>query len=358
MPETSVHTYLGSVKADRKNSIMLMLGNEAADLDSMASSIACGYLLYQQSTGDTVLPVMPIPRADFKLRTEAVCVFREAGIPLDSLVFFDEVEFDELMAAGAGLFLLDHNRLAPTLEQYNLNVRALIDHHHDEGFFRNADPRIIQNVGSTASLVGAEYHRAGLEIPGEIATILAGAILLDTVNLDERAGRVTQTDIAVAENLFPLCFIGRDELFNKAQSEKFNVLGLSTVDLLRKDFKEFQVGNLLYGISSMRLSIEEWEAMDADLCLGFVHFAAARKLDVLLSMNSFSAPHFARELIVYSKTKVTHDSLCHHLQTLSLELAPYDFTGQPQEGKGFVSCYHQGNSSVSRKKLQPLLGDY
>ncbi len=355
MPNISVHTYLAAVKADRKSATMVMLGNESADLDSMASSIAYGYLLYRQSPGETILPVMPIPRADFKLRTEAVYVFREAGISLDSLVFFDELEFGELMNADTSLFLLDHNILAPSLEQYNAKVFAIIDHHRDEGFFSKAEPRIIHDVGSTASLVGMEYHKAGIQIPREIATLLAGTILLDTVNLDERVGRVTTTDSVVVRGLLPLCPMGREEFFNRVQREKFNVEGLSTIDLLRKDYKEFQTESIRYGISSARLSIKQWGALDSNLSSGFVRFVETRNLDILLSMNSFADPCFARDLIVYTKTKEAHDLLCHRLRELPLELIPVEAARQLPEGKGFLSFYHQGNSRMSRKKLQPLL---
>ena len=355
---TSIQAYLSRVKENRNNATLVILGNEAADLDSMASSIAYGYLLNLQSVGDTVLPVMPIPRADIKLRTEAVCVFREAGILLDDIVFFDDVEFDKLMAAGTGLILLDHNRLALSLERYKSNVVGVIDHHSDEGFYRDIAPRIIQLVGSTASLIGVEFQKAGIKIPKQLAILLFGTILLDTVNLDKSVGRVTEIDSTIAELLSLLCPLSRHDFFDIIQREKFNVAGLSTADLLRKDYKEFELETFRYGISSTRLSIKQWEEMDRDLFAGFLRYAATRNLDVLLSMNAFAYPEFSRDLIVYSTTKEFHDALCGHLQKLSLDLVSYDFTGQLQEDKGFISFYHQGNSGVSRKKLQPLLAAY
>ncbi|MBL4902192.1 MAG: DHH family phosphoesterase [Desulfocapsa sp.] len=354
----SVQAYLARVKANRNNATLVILGNEAADLDSMAASIAYGYLLNLQSGSNAVLPVMPIPRADFKLRTEAVFVFREAGIALDDVVFFDDIEFDKIMAAGAGLILLDHNKLAHTLEQYNSNVLGVIDHHRDEGLYKYGDPRIIRKVGSTASLVGVEFQKAGVEISKEIAILLCGTILLDTVNLDPNCGRLTETDLAIVEVLFPLCPLARQDFFDTIQREKFNVSGLSTADLLRKDYKEFQSKKIRYGISSIHLSVKQWEEMDKDLLSGFVKYATARKLDVLLSMNAFVEHCFSRDLIVFSRIKEVHDNLCMHLQTLSLDLLACDFTEQLQEDKGFICFYHQGHSCVSRKMLQPLLALY
>jgi inorganic pyrophosphatase/exopolyphosphatase len=72
--------------------VRVILGNEASDLDSMVSSIAYAYLLSQAHTAiiDVVLPVMNIPRSEFRLRTEADYLFREVGIEVSNLVFLDE----------------------------------------------------------------------------------------------------------------------------------------------------------------------------------------------------------------------------------------------------------------------------
>lgn len=354
----SLQMYLSNVKVNKKDARFVVLGNEAADLDSMASSIAYGYLLSRQRPEIAVLPVMPIPRGDFKLRTEAVYVFQEAGIVLDDVVFFDEVDFDTLMAAGAELVLVDHNKLGSALEQYNANVTGVVDHHNDEGMYSDAEPRIIQTIGSTASLVGLEFKKAGVAIAEEIAILLGGTILVDTVNLDEKAGRVTDADNAIAEVIFPLCPLSRQDFFDNIQREKFNVAGLSTAELLRKDYKEFKFETVRCGIGSALLPISQWKEMDKDLFSGFADFAAARNLDVLLSMNAFASPDFSRDLVVYCTTKEVHDALVVHLQNNALDLTPHEYAGEQQEGNGFMSFYHQGNLGISRKKLQPVLAEY
>ena len=83
----SIQRYLAEARKHVNDTGIIVIGNEAADLDSMASSIAYGYLLGMQDPRVMVLPVMPIPRADFILRTEAVYVFKEATTDLNEVVF-------------------------------------------------------------------------------------------------------------------------------------------------------------------------------------------------------------------------------------------------------------------------------
>ncbi len=77
MVRHELNQYLLESKTDinYKSIDHLVMGNEAADLDSMASAIAYAYLMAAKESDKTIVPVMPIPRADFKPRTEAVYVF-------------------------------------------------------------------------------------------------------------------------------------------------------------------------------------------------------------------------------------------------------------------------------------------
>lgn len=354
----SMQTYLSSARANKNDAKLVVLGNEAADLDSMVSSIAYGYLLSMQRSDIVVLPVMPIPRADFRLRPEAVYVFNEAAIPLDDVVFFDEVDFDKLMIDGSALMLVDHNKLGPVLEKYNANVCGVLDHHNDEGMYEDAELRIIQTIGSTTSLVGMEFKKAGVAIAEDVAILLGGTILLDTVNLDEKAGRVTDADNAIAAEILPLCPLSREEFFDTIQREKYNMAGLSSNDLLRKDYKEFHFDTARCGIAAAPLPISQWQEMDKDLFSRFAGCAAARNLDVLLSMNTYTNPDFRRDLVVYCTTKDGHDKLLSYLGENSLDLTALEYDGKQQGDDGWISFHGQGNLEISRKKLQPLLAEF
>jgi len=353
----SIQTFLSHAKKHISKTELVVIGNEAADLDSMVSSIVYAYLRNLQEPELFVLPLMPILREDFILRTEAVYVFNEANIDLDDVVFFDEADPGKLMDES-GLVLVDHNKLAGDLEKFDPKVVAILDHHNDEGLYTTANPRIIEPVGSTSSLVAREFLRSGIEMNRDIAILLGGTILLDTVNLADDAGRVTGTDKEIAARLLPLCHLSQQEFFDTLQREKFNVVGLSTNDLLRKDYKEWQFGTVKCGIGSTLLPVKQWVEIDNDLASGFAAFAADRTLDVLLSMNAYTNPDFNRDLVVFCKSKSTHDRLLDYLQENKLDLTPLECPGQKQDNRGFISFHRQGNLGLSRKKLQPLLADF
>jgi len=351
---TSIHTYLSLAKKHIPDTRLVVIGNEAADLDSMASSIVYGYLRSLQNSQVSVLPVMPIPREDFILRTEAVYVFKEANIDLNDVVFFDEVDFDKLMEK-AELVLVDHNKLAASLDRFSTQVVSILDHHKDEGLYTTASPRIIEPVGSTTSLIAQEFNTSKIEISPDVAVLIGGTILLDTVNLDDDAGRVTDADKEIATRILPLCPLSQQNFFDKVQKEKFNVAGLSTYDLLRKDYKEWQLGTVKCGIGSALLPVGDWAGTDNDLASGFAEFTANRNLDLLLSMNAYTNPDFNRDLVVFCKSKDAHDKLVNYLQENALALTPLDCSEQKQTESGFIGFYKQGNIGISRKKLQPLL---
>ncbi len=353
---TCLNTYLASVKSKASHAKLIILGNEAADLDSMASSIAYGYLRSLQ--GEIAVPVMPIPRADFALRTEAVYVFKEAGVNLSDVVFFDEIDLGSLLVGGAGLMLVDHNSLSPNLRQYSGHVVGVLDHHKDEGLYPDVTPRIIQTIGSTTSLVAMEFDQAGFDLGTDVATLLCGTILLDTVNLDPETGRVTPADRTVAITLLPLCRLAAQEFFDNVQKAKFDVAGLSTYDLLRKDYKEFTFDGVQCGIGSALLPVADWAELDSDLFAGFAKYTADLNLDVLFSMNAFTNPDFSRDLVVFCKTPNEHDTLIEYLQENGLELSPIELVDQPQGENGYIRFYKQGNLGISRKKLQPLLAGF
>ncbi|MEA3467278.1 MAG: DHHA2 domain-containing protein [Thermodesulfobacteriota bacterium] len=353
----SIQTYLSSVKQRISDTRLVVLGNEAADLDSMVSSVAYGYLRARQKPGLTVLPVMTIPRADFFLRQEVVYLFHEAGINLDDIVFSDEVDCDKLLL-HADLVLVDHNKLGADLLQYGHKVTGVLDHHKDEGLYKTAVPRIIRTIGSTATLVAMEFNKLGVTIGQDLAILLGGTILLDTVNLSMAAGKVTDADKKVAAEILPLCPMPGQELFKKVQSGKFNVQGLSTNDLLRKDYKEYHFGRLQYGIASVHLSTGQWQVMDNDLVAAFSGFAANRKLDLLVSMNSYNRPEFHRELIVFWQTEGGQRKLLKYLQDNELALTPIVCVDEKNRNDGIITFYDQGNRGISRKKLQPLLANF
>ena len=352
-----IHTFLTLAKKHVSDVTLIVIGNEAADLDSMASSIVYAYLRALQDPELSVLPLMMIPREDFILRKEAVYVFKEANINLDDVVFLDECDFDKGIEQAA-LVLVDHNKLKGDLEKFDSKVVSILDHHKDEECYKTASPRIIEPVGSAASLVAREFFTTGIEMSRDVAVLLGGTILLDTVNLVDGAGRVTKLDKEIAIRVLPLCLLPQQKFFETVQKEKFNVSGLSTNELLRKDYKEWQFGRMKCGIGSAVLSLEQWAEIDKDFTSDFSRFATEKKLDLLIFMNAYRNSEFNRDLVIFCESKNVHDQLFAYFQENKLDLTPITRPGPKQINNGFISFHKQGNLGMSRKKLQPLLTDF
>ena len=144
------------------------------------------------------------------------------------------------------------------------------------------------------------------------------------------------------------------KLFDKLQFEKFNVSSLGSYDLLRKDYKEWQLGAVKLGIGSVLLPVEDWTVKDPEIKVAFDSYLKERKLNVLLAMNAFTAPEFTRQLVVYIPDGKLFADTVSYLEGSPLGLEKID-TGLSAENCVF---YNQKNLGISRKKLQPLLKDF
>ncbi len=348
--------YLAAVRTgfSPEQKTTIVIGNEAADLDSMASSVAYAY--YLSLKGENALPVMNIPRNDFALRTEAVYLFGEASISSDKLLFLEDVNLKELSDKGnLELVLVDHNVPGTGLAAYEENLKEILDHHADEKKYSSDVATDIRPVGSAATLVTERFMLHSKDgIDSDAGKLLLGTILLDTVNLDADAGRVTGDDEIAARALIALTGLEQKALFDKLQFEKFNVSSLGSYDLLRKDYKEWQLGDVKCGIGSVLMPALDWIKKDSDLLNVFQKYTEDRNLDVLLVMNAFTDPDFTRNLGVYIPDAGLRGKTIKFLESSDLGLEIMD-SGFSDWG---IAFYHQGNLGISRKKLQPLLSGF
>ncbi len=336
----------------------VVIGNEAADLDSVVSALVQAWLSTLVRARETI-PVITIPRHGLKLRPEIGYVLNKAGVNPENIIFGDEVELDRLLAGETELVLVDRNRLPPSLEKFGGRVREIIDHHEDEGLYPWAAKRIIEPVGSTSTLVAREVLKQAAGLPGrDIVLLLAGAILLDTVNLAPRARRGTAEDKRILDLLLKKHPLDRDEYFSAIQAEKFNCPALSPLELLGRDYKEWRTGRIAWGIASVPLSVDKWRAGENNLPLAFARFAAARDLTVLISMNYRNTPVFRRGLVVFCRNHGLHERLIAFLRQKGLLLGKITGAAPDNFSEGEISFYQQENTDISRKKLQPLVKDF
>jgi exopolyphosphatase len=203
--------------------LRLIVGNMSCDLDSVASALGMG--MYYAATAPrnvdaagvaaVPVPVVRASRDDLRLRAEVMYSLRACGIDPGALVHMDTVgealrartassdaaNNSDANSAGLWATLVDHNEVdAPELAAAGAAVDAVVDHHHDAGGFRGAQPRLIEPAGSCASHVALLARDAGAGanvLDTATAKMLLLAILADTINLSEAHGRVTDKDRCV-----------------------------------------------------------------------------------------------------------------------------------------------------------------
>ena len=255
---------------DPRERLIFVIGNEAMDLDSHVSSI--GYAYYKERVDQLTsgqaekevedtkekekekekmkeqeqkmedhlqriyIPLMNIPREEFALRGECVHLFSKVGLSESDLIFLDDVHLDNLFppvssstspsssspsspsssSSLPGIILVDHNKLDAAKSHLGMYVEEIIDHHHDEGAYKEhvfSTHRIISPVGSATTLVAKSFFDFADNYSGKekildekrdaaLGQLLLETILLDTVNLDYKMKKVTKDDEQVAWNLF------------------------------------------------------------------------------------------------------------------------------------------------------------
>ncbi len=126
-------------------------------------------------------------------------------------------------------------------------VIGVIDHHRVADFQTRAPLFMrLEPVGATSTIVGKLFAEAGLEVPQDVAGVLLGGILADTLLF--RGPTTTPEDRRVAGWLSERAGVGMEEF-------GLNILGLasdvsdrSPEQLLMTDFKDFSVETSHFGI--------------------------------------------------------------------------------------------------------------
>ncbi|XP_056366963.1 exopolyphosphatase PRUNE1 [Oenanthe melanoleuca] len=339
--------------------IHVVMGNEACDLDSTVSALALAYFLAQSSPapGAAVVPVLNIPRAEFALRGETAFLLRERGVPAAALVFRDDIDLRALHRAGLlSLTLVDHHVLPGADAALDEAVVEVLDHRPLER--RRAAPcRVtVEPVGSCATLVTERILQGPPGVlDGTTAALLHGTILLDCINLSPAAGKVTPRDVAcvaLLEERFPE-LPARDAVFGALQAAKFDVTGLSTEQMLRKDLKVISNDDVLVAISGVFEDLETF-LLRPGLLQDLEAFCQSRGYAGLVAMTvSFNERHEpTRKLAVYSQQEPLRSTLCRALE----EATAPALLLRPLPGRwASVAAYAQGNAVATRKKVLPIL---
>jgi len=373
--------FLLKSKSLNSSDARVFTGNEAADMDSTVSAMALAYF-YEITQNGNNLPIVNIPRREFRLRTDIARAFidafgNDATRATDALTFADEVDLNTFDKVE--LVLSDHNALAKShASLQHAKVVGIVDHHADQGLFKDAPLRIIDlECGSATSHVVLLFEKhaqakIALEKDPHLANLLLAPILVDTIGLKPEHGRCFPVDAEAADHLSQIIkptdkHAYFDSTFTKLQNAKFDVSALSSDDLLRKDYKQIAVNGHEIGLSSVTWHFAGWSESETkrglDIGQEIVEFARANNLssEIVMTAYEYSTPRgFAREMAI--AVRPDSASLLSGLESDARMLMKPISVGQlsrhaveDKDGTVWTLAVFEINPAFSRKKVLPIV---
>ena len=408
---TMIKTFLqqsrSALASANRRPVVLCLGNEAADADSIVSSLCYGFLKHaiQEESATSFVPVVSIPRSILKLRPETEILLQMADLELDDLICVEDVDVGSLSKKQQidGLILTDHNVLSNKISslfacesQHAPLVTEIVDHHIDSGAHAHVQgtSRNIAFDESTGSVTAASActlvaeklldvrNSLDVDVKRALSKLLCGVILIDTQNMAS-TGAGTDRDAAVLNTLLQSPDLlnntwDRDAVASQLRGAKTSAAfwsSLSAIQCLLIDYKEFPCGSSeeeekagIFGMSTVACRLADFCRKDHcyrdmagylhDPSMGGVEGQAA--LDILAVMASFidEEKGYTRELLVASLDEGRLDSVTAYLTDTEPTMELASLTGIEAPPGLHVRAYSQGNVKASRKQLAPLLTRY
>ncbi|XP_009993280.1 PREDICTED: protein prune homolog 2 [Chaetura pelagica] len=304
--------------------IHVVLGNKSCDLDSLISTLAYAYFLDKVSPPDVLcLPVLNIPRRDFKYFTETRFILEELNIPESFHIFRDEINLHQLNAEGKlSLTLININML--TSEDKSLESAVVKVINPDE----QCDGSLELQASSSSLVVKEILQEAPELITQQLAYLLRGSILFKCMSLE--AGRITEQQeklLSILEEKFP-DLPPREEIISVLQETQFNPQGVSIEEVMLKDLKEISDGEIKVAVTTVYMTLEDC-VFHRSLIGDLKAFIDKYGFDVLVILaNCLSdEKQTIRQIAVYSENLELGNQICCELeecQNPCLELDPLE----------------------------------
>lgn len=149
------------------------------------------------------------------------------------------------------IILVDHNELSQAVEGLeDAQLLEIIDHHR-LGSLETLTPIYFRNqpLGCTATIIYEMFKEKDIDIPINIAGILLGAIISDT--LMYRSPTCTSVDRNAAEKLAEIAQINVEEFASEMFRAGSDLHEKSDEEIFYQDFKKFTVEGVNFGIGQI-----------------------------------------------------------------------------------------------------------
>ena len=214
----------------------LVFGHQNPDTDTIASAIGASYLLntlYDQDTEAVALGTV---------NDETKFALDKFGVAAPRVIETADTE---------DVYLVDHNEAAQSVANIaEVNVLGIYDHHKFD--FKSSAPLYIINKpwGSVATILFFEFKTANVEIPAEIAGLLASAVISDTLLL--KSPTTTAMDKEALAGLAAAAGLDDVEAYGLALLKAGTDLSKkSEKELIDGDAKSFEIGGHTFRIGQV-----------------------------------------------------------------------------------------------------------
>ena len=215
-----------------------VIGHKSPDTDSVTSAIA--YAALMKAKGEDYVPAVA-----GALNPESEMVLKQFGFATPEIL---------TDATGKKIALVDHSDLAQAPDNLSAGeVVAIVDHHKigdvttNQPIFFCAMP-----VGCTGTVLKVLYDLEGIKVDPKVAGLMLSAILSDTVNF--KSPTCTDADKkAVAELAAIAGVTDTDGLFMEMLKAKSAVTGVPPMELLHRDYKDFDMNGKKVGVGQLEL---------------------------------------------------------------------------------------------------------
>lgn len=181
------------------------------------------------------------------------------------------------------VILVDHNEYAQSVKGIeDAELLEVIDHHRIGDIFTSR-PISFRNeiIGSTATIIASMYMENQLPISKELAGLLLGAILSDTLKF--RSPTATLKDQGIASALAMVANLDIDIFAKELFQVTSNIRGKSMRELIEQDIKRFEIDDHPVMIAQIiALELDEAREIEAELRKEMKQIVKERNLDLLV----------------------------------------------------------------------------
>ena len=241
-----------------------------------------------------------------------------------------------LGASKKKVILVDHNERSQAVDGIEeAEIIEIIDHHR-LGDIETVSPITFRNqpVGCTATIINQMYEENEIEVPREIAGILCGAIISDTLLF--RSPTCTPLDERTAKKLAKISDIDLEQRAQEMFNAGSTLRGKCAEDICGQDFKQFTVNDTIFGVGQITSMSKEELAAIRDMM--------TEHLPKVLEAHNLNMIYFMLTDILAESTEL----LCVGTGARGIALSAFDL---PDNAKSLIL-----KGVVSRKKqLIPVL---